>query len=330
MADSPKGTCTVICPILLRPGSVLRQRTRLGCLFVGGSTGDNPDVAEQLTTALGPIASADKRAVVDVINDDRLVGQPAVTEDMLDDALAGRSPVDEGWWADLTDLITLVAVDPASTVLGVVSFARRDDRRAGVLLWLHAHEEREVVETLVDHVFAALADCEVITAFEFASALGVGLEALPVGRRPVTHAVLQDRSFVATDLWRYMHRSLPAVDLPRATALTIESEDDRRHLRVRDAHGATVGEATVGQPVAGVGVLWWLHVEPNTRGQGLGMELLGSALDLLSGLGADEAILYVDDDEPGGERDRRAANRLYDRAGFTQVDRLHSYRRQRS
>jgi hypothetical protein len=36
-------------------------------------------------------------------------------------------------------------------------------------------------------------------------------------------------------------------------------------------------------------------------------------------------ILYVDDDEPGGSRDRRAANRLYDSAGFVEIDRLHSY-----
>jgi ribosomal protein S18 acetylase RimI-like enzyme len=287
-------------------------------------------VAKQLTAALRPIVPADARAVIELIDGDRLVGQPAVTEGMLNEAIAGRSPVDEGWWADLTDLVTIVAVDLSGAVVGVASFARREDRRTGVLLWLHAREERAVVETLVDHVLAALADCEAITAFEFASALGVGLEALPVGHRPVTHTVLQDRSFVATDLWRYMHRSLPAADLPRATALAVEADDSRRHLRVRDGQGAVIGEATVGGPVAGIGVLWWLHVEPNGRGRGVGAELLGSALDLLTGLGAREAILYVDDDEPGGERDRRAANRLYDRAGFTQIDRLYSYRRPRT
>lgn len=48
---------------------------------------------------------------------------------------------------------------------------------------------------------------------------------------------------------------------------------------------------------------------------------------MLSDQGAREVILYVDDDEPGGERDRTAANRLYDTSGFTEVDRLHSYTR---
>ncbi|MER5544085.1 hypothetical protein ABT072_16905 [Streptomyces sp. NPDC002589] len=46
-------------------------------------------------------------------------------------------------------------------------------------------------------------------------------------------------------------------------------------------------------------------------------------------LGASEAILFVDDDALEGdpERDRTAASGMYDRAGFTEVDRLHSFTR---
>jgi ribosomal protein S18 acetylase RimI-like enzyme len=49
---------------------------------------------------------------------------------------------------------------------------------------------------------------------------------------------------------------------------------------------------------------------------------------MLAGLGAGELILFVDDDDtdPRSDRNRAAANRLYDRAGFTEIDRLHSYR----
>ncbi|APS19857.1 hypothetical protein TK78_13445 [Streptomyces sp. Tue 6075] len=55
------------------------------------------------------------------------------------------------------------------------------------------------------------------------------------------------------------------------------------------------------------------------------LALLGSALDALCGLGAAQAVLYVDDDEtPGGERDRTAADRLYEPAGFEEVDQLWS------
>ena len=56
-------------------------------------------------------------------------------------------------------------------------------------------------------------------------------------------------------------------------------------------------------------------------------DLLAAGLWHLAEHGATDAILYVDDDEPGGDRDRAAANRLYDRIGFSEVDRLHSYTR---
>jgi ribosomal protein S18 acetylase RimI-like enzyme len=126
-----------------------------------------------------------------------------------------------------------------------------------------------------------------------------------------------------------MHRALPASQLPRAAAFAVEPEEDEHHLRIGRDDGSVVAEATVGLPVAEIGVLWWLHVDAGARRQGVGMRMLGSALDLLAGLGAREVILYVDDDEPGEDRDRRAANALYDRAGFVEVDRLHSYRLQR-
>jgi GNAT superfamily N-acetyltransferase len=101
-----------------------------------------------------------------------------------------------------------------------------------------------------------------------------------------------------------------------------------KRLEVREG-GGLVAEATIGCPAAGIGVLWWISVVPTARGRGLGLALLGSALDLLAGLGAREVILYVDDDAPPGdpERDRTAANALYNRAGFTEVDRLHSFTR---
>ncbi len=46
-------------------------------------------------------------------------------------------------------------------------------------------------------------------AFEFAAALSLGLEGLPVGRRPVTRKALEAAGFSGGDLWRYLHRRLP-------------------------------------------------------------------------------------------------------------------------
>jgi ribosomal protein S18 acetylase RimI-like enzyme len=247
-----------------------------------------------------------------------------VTLAMLAEALAGRSSVDSGWWAELADLTAEVATTGTGRVVGVVSYAVRPRDGAGVIVWLHGGEDRGVVDALLDHVLSRLVG-RPVEAFSFATALGLGMEALPIRHRPVTAAALTDRGFLGTDLWRYMCADLPVTGLPR-TSYTTSSDGDRLSLTVRD--GETLfGEATVGPPVQGIGVLWWISVEPAARGRGLGKALLGSALDLLSGLGANQVILYVDDDEPDGERDRTAANRLYERAGFIEVDRLLSYRR---
>lgn len=132
-----------------------------------------------------------------------------------------------------------------------------------------------------------------------------------------------------------MRRPLPASErspeLPRAGAVEVTTpEPQHRQLTMRFG-GQVAAEATIGVPVSGIGVLWWISVDPAHQGEGLGARLLGTALDILAGLGASEVILYVDDDDPDphSERSRTAANRLYDRAGFTEVDRLHSYRLRR-
>ncbi|MEU5537555.1 hypothetical protein [Streptomyces sp. NPDC020362] len=61
---------------------------------------------------------------------------------------------------------------------------------------------------------------------------------------------------------------------------------------------------------------------------GLGRALLGTALNALHLMGATEVIPYVDDDAPpGDDRDRTAAEALYESAGFQEIDRLHSFTR---
>lgn len=275
-----------------------------------------------------PYTSDDRSAVLRLIDQDRLPGQPAVTADMLAHALAGHSDVDDGWWGELETPVTEVACDPSGQVAGVVSSALRRKDGVGLVLWLHCGEVEPVARQLLDHVLVRFAK-RGVHAFDFSSALTLGLEALPTRHRPVTVRVLKEAGFAGEDLWRYMHAHLPLPDLPHADAFTVSESTDPpgRRLEVRDGD-ELLAEALVGLPYAGIGVLWWISVEPPARQRGLGLALLGSALDLLAGLGAREAILYVDDDAPAGDaRDRTAANRLYDRAGFTEVDRLHSFSR---
>lgn len=276
---------------------------------------------------LRPYAAADESAVLQVINADRLPGQPLATPVMLAEALQGRSPVDGGWWAELETPTTQVATDERGAVVGVVSYAARPKDGTGQLLWLHCGEDTARAEALIGHTVAALPP-RPVHAFHFASALSLGLEALPVGHRRATAAALERAEFTGERLWRYMRRDLPARGLPRLAHVRVGPDPggkDARRLEATD-EGGTVAEAVVGLPLKGTGVLWWIGVEPRAQGRGLGRAMLGSALDVLAGLGAAEVILYVDDDAPAGdERDRTAANALYDSAGFVEVDRLYSY-----
>lgn len=71
----------------------------------------------------------------------------------------------------------------------------------------------------------------------------------------------------------------------------------------------------------------WVRTRSRNQ-RGVSAGLLRAALDTLIGLVAAEFVLHVDADDPGphSARSRAAGNRLYDRVGFTEVDRLHSYR----
>lgn len=277
-----------------------------------------------------PYSTSDNDAVLSLINADRLPGQPVATPAMLVDALAGRSGVDAAWWEEIDQLRTDVLDDSRGTVAGVVSYARRSRDRTGVLLWMHCHEDGAIATRLINHALSRLDGYPTVEAFGFATALGHGLEALPVRHRPATDTALRTAGFIATDLWRYMRRSLPASEIPSADGVTLTEPDDESRTLAIHEHGELLAEATVGLPFHGVAVLWWINVEPACRRRGTGRALLGAALTTLTELGAEQVILFVDDDEPDSDRDRTAANQLYDSVGFQEIDRLCSYQLSRT
>lgn len=286
-----------------------------------------PRAAAQLSVR--PYQDGDEAVVLDLMAAHRLPGQPPTTPAMLAEALAGRSPVDGGWWAELEAPVTEVIHDETATVLGAVSYTTRPGDGAGFILWLYCHEDQVLTEALIARALDQLGQ-RTVHAFEFASALTLGLEGLPASHRPVTRRALEAAGFTGRALWRYMRADLPVTGLPHVAHCSVTDCEDApgKRLEVREG-GELLAQATIGRPAAGIGVLWWIGVTPAARGRGLGLALLGSALDLLKGLGAVEAILFVDDDALAGnpERDRTAANGMYDRAGFTEVDRLHSFTR---
>ena len=293
-----------------RPGAATLEGSRRG------------RTAVTTTTRPQPLAHRHRAALRDLVDADRLPGQPALSACALAEALAGRSPIDSGWWAELTDLHVEAITAPGDTLAGAVSWAIRPSDNTGVLLWLHAREQPATVAALVEHATAQHAGPW--HAFDFASALTLGVEALPVAHRPVTADALTTRGFTGRDLWRYLHR--PLTDLPPRPDLELTVSPARLDgWSLTTSDGAGTVEVTA--PVGGTAMIGWLGVDPTARGRGLGAALLHAALHHLAERGATDAVLYVDDDEPGGDRDRAAANHLYDRAGFTQIDRLHSYSR---
>ncbi|MET9610394.1 hypothetical protein ABZZ17_35855 [Streptomyces sp. NPDC006512] len=153
---------------------------------------------------------------------------------MLAEPLAGRSPVDAGWWAELEAPRTWLAVDRDGAVTGAVSYALRPKDGTGQLLWLHCREDELAADLLVRHVLTVFGTRRV-EAFHCASALSQGLEALPAGHRPATVRALEHAGFTGERLWRYMRAALPAPALPRLAHVRVGPDPEGRPARRLEA-----------------------------------------------------------------------------------------------
>lgn len=269
-----------------------------------------------------PLGPDDIGAVCDLVDRDRLPGQPPCTPERVAMALAGRSTADPWWWGDLSTMRTVGVEGTDGSLVAAGALGRRSsgDR---YLLWLHGGETKEHVEAALWPLLRGVRRGDPIFAFWAATELSVGLEGLPRRHRPATHEALLARGFTGEDRWQYLTAPAggPAPETPfRRRGVGSE-------LRVElDVGGKAAGGAELGVPAPGVGVIWWLEVEPEFRRRGLGRQLLRAARSVLAGEGVADVILLVDHDDPH-LRDRRPALELYEAEGFTVVDHLWSYRR---
>ena len=283
------------------------------------------------TSTVRPYAESDFEQLIDLLRRrEPIPGQPRVSPQMVKAALDGTSPIDGGWWAELTNLRHLVIpVDGVLAGAAAVGTSKADG--AGYLLWLAA-DDHQIVGMLVDAALNALKGTRVQRAFSFATALDEGMEGLPIHLRPDVHQALLSRGFVDEDMWVYMRRNLSQsdpflADGDLAAAFTVSEGEDPQSWRITADGGADEGVVEVGLLPSGTGIVEWLHVDDAHRGRGLGKAVLSVGLRHLVSLGASEVILYVDHDAPGTERDRTAALALYQATGFEVVDHLHSYER---
>jgi GNAT superfamily N-acetyltransferase len=278
---------------------------------------------------IGRLRYDDLQAVIELVNADLLPGQPTCGGHALEMALSGESPVDSSWWHELTNVQAVVA-RRGGAVVGAASYATAPADRSGWLLWLHAQENRVVVEALVDHVLGELTGSPHQYAFWIATALSLGLEALPVEQRPVTHEVMQSRGLTGRDSWRYLVLPVdraPIEGTPEEFGLVLPAsgpgEIPAWRLVVGDRE-RPLAAADIALGADGCGVLWWIDVEPAQRGRGIGRRLLRQAVRFLALRGARTVAAFVDHADPR-DRDPRPILRLLGSAGFQDVDRLWSY-----
>ncbi|HZQ77866.1 MAG TPA: GNAT family N-acetyltransferase [Acidimicrobiia bacterium] len=269
-----------------------------------------------------PLGPDDVEGLCALVDRDRLPGQPACTPVRVRTALAGRSTTDPWWWRELATMRTVGVEGPDGSLVGAGALGRR---RSGdrYLLWLHGGEVPEIVEAVLWPLLRGVRRGDPVFAFWSATELSVGLEGLPHGHRPVTHEALVARGFTGQDRWLYLVGPAdgPAPETPfRRRGLGSE-------VRVElEVDGCAVGGAELSLPAPGIGVIWWLEIEPEHRRRGLGRQLLRAARSVLAEEGVADVILFVDHDDPKA-RDRRPALELYLAEGFTVIDHLWSYRR---
>jgi ribosomal protein S18 acetylase RimI-like enzyme len=267
--------------------------------------------------------------VVDVINEDQLPGQPACGRHGLDRAMRGESAIDSGWWSALSD-VRVVAARRGGVLLGAASYAISPTDKSGWLLWLHAREAKPVVEALVDHVLEELSGSSHLYAFWIATALTLGIEALPVEHRQVTHEILTARGLAGRESWRYLVLSMERAvldgggdDVASVQSISNPGDTPTWRLVVGD-RDQPVASAEVALGPEGRGMLSWVEVEPAHRGRGIGRRLLRQTLRFLALRGAETVAAVVDSADPR-DRDPRPVLHLLASAGFQEVDRLWAY-----
>ena len=273
--------------------------------------------------------AGDVESIALLASADRAPGIARCRPEDVVEAMAGHSVIDTWFWERLGPITTLVAEHDGqirgSGSIGVGA-SDMDSSPAGErwLLWLHATEDAAVLDALLEALFRVGDDTAPVHAFAFAAPLATGLEALPVGTRPVTDAALASIGLVGVPRWTVM-RATASTSPPTLRYVTRPGETEGSTHICLDLGEELVGEADITMTDATTGVLWWLFVPDEHRGRGLGRDLLRAARSVLEDRGARQVVLFVDDDDDFTSRDRRPAKALYASEGFRVVDRLFTY-----
>ncbi|GAA3771072.1 hypothetical protein GCM10022206_07060 [Streptomyces chiangmaiensis] len=265
----------------------------------------------------------------ELIDADRLPGQPHCTLEKL--TAARRSPVPfplAGWTVPARPRISVLA-DAEDRPYGIIAYLSWTDVRTGQICWLHAYEDLSALRALIGHALAALADCTWIEAFVSAPPSPLGPGGLPCTRRGATHDALVQTGFTGRCQGCYLHLVLSAEPLPTELVADVFpcNNPPGHRLIIREA-AEPVAEAVVSVEPDRTATVYWIETLPTRRRRGLGRRLLSQALALLAEQGATEVALVLDDTQQSAS-ESQATTRLFSSFGFTLVDQLWTYQRQR-
>ncbi|MEU1408320.1 GNAT family N-acetyltransferase [Streptomyces sp. NPDC005728] len=257
-----------------------------------------------------PMTRADTSAVLELIDADQL---------------PGRSPAGETLTSigtGLHQVSTLVVCDQHGRVVGAVRHGLRATDAAGLIVWLHGHEESEAVAALIALSRARLGSRPMYACTGPATATGI--PGLPVRHRKATAQALTAAGFTPSRAQWYFLRDLsvppPTPEYPLAEITTV-GDPLGWQLEVTDAGGHHIATAILRAPTpdtADMAVLWQLTVRTEHRRRGIGTHLLGQCLHLAHVHGAPRLTADV----PGSDV---PAARLLAKAGFLPVDALTVY-----
>ncbi|WP_409467460.1 GNAT family N-acetyltransferase [Streptomyces sp. HC307] len=270
-----------------------------------------------------PYRPDDEPGVRELIDADRLPGQPRCTPERLAAARRGLVPP-VGWAIPARPQISVLS-SAGDRPEGVIAYLSWIDVHTGLICWLYAHEEPSALRALIGHALAELAPCPLIEAFVGGPPGPLGPGGLPRAHRGATHDALLRSGFTGRRQGCYLYCALSAEFAPAKPVADVVPCDfpPGQRLIVREA-AEPVAEAVVSVGPDGTATVYWIETLPTHRHRGLGHKLLGQALALLAEQGASEVALVVDD-PPHPVHDSQAAPRLFDSFGFTSVDELWTY-----
>ena len=271
-----------------------------------------------------PYQAGDESAVRELIDADRLPGQPRCAPELPNSALRG-CPSAAGWQAPARARLSVLA-DADDRARGAIAFLSWQDLRSGLIHLLHAHEDVQALHGLVAHALTALGECPRIEAFTAASPGTLGPGGLPRAHRAATHDVLVGLGFTGRLRGHYLLRRLGTGHPTKLVADVYPCEYPPGHRLVLHKAAEPIAEIVVSTARDRTATVYWIETAPEYRHRGLAGKLLDQAMALLTEEGATHVVAAVG-------TTRRAtgttgtAPRLFHEAGFEVVDQLWEYDR---